>query len=152
MDRPDWGYAPASHVLWTLDAGLACYRIFNHVDAAAHGYSPTDFNPTIPPDDDDEGGRFDATVPDPFAYLYGAPTLEAAVHERVLSGAEAPPGAGLVMAGAEVAERSWCTFFCDETLELMNLMDANGLNRFQGNRGSRSEHRVLNHTRVGSLH
>lgn len=131
MDRPDWFYTPACHVPWTFDAGLACYRVFNHVDAAAHGYLPTAFNPTIPPKNDDEGGRFDATATDPFAYLYGAPTLEATVHERVLSRAEALPGAGLVLSGAEVAERSWCTFFCDETLELVNLMDANGLNRFK---------------------
>ena len=131
MELPDWGYVPTLCVDWLLDAGTGCYRIFNHVDAAARGYSPVGFNPSVPDPVDDRGGRFDATSADRFAYLYGATSLEAAVHEVVLPASSALPGHGMTLSGSEVANRSWCHFTVDETLHLVDLTDANGLNPFK---------------------
>ena len=131
MELPDWSYRVPRHEHSFIDAGEMCSRIFNHVDAAAYGYSAYDFNPLVPRAVDTEGGRFDATATDKFPYLYGATSLEAAIHERILPLAANVPGGPVTLAGSEVEDRSWCTFFIDERLELVDLTQANGLGHFK---------------------
>jgi len=132
LGSPPWTYSPPGYLSVEIAPGEVLARVFDHEHAAAVGYSPLDFNHTVPARG--TGGRFDPTKRDRFGYLYFGQTRSGAlvpIHERLLQRVlfDADRGA-FVVTRAEVETKSLIYFTPVRPLTLVDISDARGLSRF----------------------